>query len=189
MNGAYDLEGVIWHQHSNKLMVEILKLFPKDVPVIDIGCGHNFYISVLKYAGYVNAWGLDLVDLGSRHFFLQDVTQDFSKMNIPIWRPSNSFGKSNVISLECGEHLPSQFSNQYLDNVTMFKGDVLLSWAVPGQAGHGHVNCQSNSWVIEEMRKRGYAIDFQKTHDLRQAVSGCHCSWLINTLMYFKPAL
>ncbi|HXP51386.1 MAG TPA: hypothetical protein VN922_15625, partial [Bacteroidia bacterium] len=51
-NGGYQNEDVVWHQHSNKLMVKILEYFPKDIPVIDLGCGHNWYCGVLQHLGY-----------------------------------------------------------------------------------------------------------------------------------------
>lgn len=175
INGGYDLEGVVWHQHSNMLMKKILEYFSKDISVIDIGCGHNFYVSVLNYAGY-NAIGCDMVDLGSKYFFQADITKPIT---VDKYR--------NVISLEVGEHVPENKSNEYLNNITRFGGDVLLSWAVPGQDGIGHINCQSNEWVIAQMNDRGYSIDLVKTMELRSAVNSCHCNWFRNTIMYFAP--
>lgn len=179
-NGAYDLEGVIWHQHSNKLMVEILKLWPeKNIPVIDLGCGHNFYINVLRYAGYEEVMGVDNVPMRS-----VDVIADITK---PIIHPDQDKRVRRVISLEVGEHIPAKLSDAYLNNLTSFGGDIIMSWAIPGQAGVGHINCQTNDWVIEQMDKRGYSINVGKTQQLRTAVIGCHCNWLKNTLFYFIP--
>lgn len=173
---SYDLEGVIYHQHSNKLMKKILEYFPKDIPVLDIGCGHNFYVSVLNYAGY-KARGCDEVDLGHRAFFPFDVT-----------KPMTNIGRvQNIISLEVGEHIPFELCAGYLDNLCRFGGDVIMSWAVPGQAGIGHVNCQDRQWVIEQMWNRGYTINKVRTDSMRTAVADCHCSWFQNTLMYFTP--
>lgn len=177
-NGAYDLEGVIWHQHSARLMKAILELWKdKSIPVIDLGCGLNYYITVLITAGYKGI-GIDAVDLGSKYFQQHDLTKPF------IPKP---VGVKNVLSLEVGEHLPSELSGVYLDNVCSFGGDVILSWAIPGQAGHGHINCQSNEWVCSEMKARGYEIDFGVTHWLRESVAQCHCSWFRNTVSYYKP--
>ncbi|HNP99553.1 MAG TPA: hypothetical protein PKK99_10890 [Bacteroidia bacterium] len=178
MNGSYDLEGVIWHQHSNKLMVKILELWPdKGVPVKDLGCGHNFYCNVLRYAGY-DAEGYDATVL-NKSINIIDLTR-------PI-QPGYIGPKFNTISLEVGEHLPSEFENIYLDNLTVGGLDIIMSWALPGQAGVGHINCQSNEWVISRMYDRGYILDHDKTRELRIAVNGCHCTWFQNTLMYFKP--
>jgi len=178
-NGSYDLEGVIWHQHSNKLMVEILKLWPeKEIPVIDLGCGHNFYINVLRYAGYKEVLGVDNVGLNG-----VDLISDVSAADFILSDEGNRTAR--VISLEVGEHIPPHLADAYLDNLTSFGGEILMSWAIPGQAGVGHINCQSNEWVAKEMAKRGYMLHATKTQDLRSAVAGCHCSWFTNTLMYF----
>lgn len=190
MNGAYDLEGVIYHQHSNKLMKKILELFKKHHAVIDIGCGHNFYVQVLEYAGYM-AVGCDLVDLGYRHFFMHDVTKPIHD----IYKPATvgtivghmDASKVNVISLEVGEHIPDEEAGGYLDNLCAFNGDVIMSWAVPGQAGVGHINCQTNDWVRDQMAQRGYSLCPFRTKELRIAVNGCHCTWFADTLMYFHP--
>jgi hypothetical protein len=175
--GSYDNDGVIWHQHSNHLMLKILEFFPKSFEVLDLGCGHNFYVTVLRYCGYT-ANGMDAVDLGSNYFYKQDLTK-------PL--PTEFTGRYyNVISLEVGEHIPAEYEDAYLNNITCLGGDVIMSWAVPGQAGIGHINCRSNEWVIEQMAKRGYRFNEERTASLREAVKNCHCSWFRNTLMYFK---
>lgn len=180
-NGSYDLEGVIWHQHSNKLMVEILKLWPeKEIPIIDLGCGHNFYINVLRYAGYKDVMGVDNVNLRS-----VDVVADITGKSFLVGLNAGQIVR-RVISLEVGEHIPAHLSDAYLDNLTSFGGDIIMSWAIPGQAGVGHINNRSNEWVINQMARRHYAINAGKTKQLRTAVIGCHCDWFLNTLLYFE---
>ena len=92
-------------------------------------------------------------------------------------------------SFEVGEHIPAEMSDAYRDNLARFGGDILMSWAVPGQAGIGHINCQTNDWVIEEMRKRGYKINWPETQRLRLVMQDCHCTWFRNTLMYFNTSV
>lgn len=180
-NGAYDLEGVLWHTHSNELMKKILELWPdKTIPVIDLGCGMNYYCSVLNYAGY-KAVGVDGTNLKA-----VDVVADITDQSLKsMWTIPE--GKCNIISLEVGEHIPLALSDLYLNNLTCFGGDIIMSWAIPGQAGIGHINCQSNDWVFVEMNRRGYTLDNYKTMGLRECVKNCHCNWLKKTLLYFKP--
>jgi len=182
LNGAYQQDDVIWHQHSNKLLVELLNHFTKEVPIIDLGCGHNWYANTLKVLGY-RAIGVDNAWYPSLDARV-DITIPIKPfIQVPI---INSIPeKWNVLSLEVGEHIPSELAAGYLDNVCSFGGDVCMSWAVKGQPGIGHINCQDNFWVISEMNNRGYAIDHIKTACLRHAVRDCHCSWFTNTLMYF----
>lgn len=182
-NGAYDLEGVIFHQHSNRLMEKILELWPdKSVPVVDLGCGHNFYCSVLECAGY-NAIGVDGVKMKG-----VDLVANITNLDLKFYMFTHYFtsGKPNILSLEVGEHIPQHLSDAYLHNITSFEGDIIMSWAVPGQAGIGHINCQSNEWVIEQMASRGYNHNQNKTTELREAVKECKCYWFKNTLMYFN---
>lgn len=173
-NGGYKPEDAVWHAYSPKLCLAIMEFFSKEIPIIDLGCGLNNYISIMNSLGY-NGIGVDKLDLGSRHFIQGDLS-----------KPIQLKGKHNVISFEVGEHLPSEYANSYLDNLTSFNGDIIMSWAIPGQAGIGHINCQSNEWVIEQMAKRGYKYNVVKSHQLRVAVSDCKCDWFVNTLMYFE---
>ena len=182
LNGAYQNEDVLWHQHSNKLLIELMKYYPSTTPVIDIGCGHNWYANVLKVLGY-SAIGVDKTWFPGVDAIL-DITIPL-KESIEKRFIDGAPEKWNVLSLEVGEHIPSNLSSNYLNNVCDFGGDILLSWAVPGQAGIGHINCRPNEWVINEMWERGYKIDTHKTQLLRGAVANCHCSWFQNTLMYF----
>lgn len=182
-NGGYDKDGVLWHQHSNKLLKQIMEFFPDDVPVYDLGCGHNFYVTVLQYFGY-DAWGIDSTDLGSRYFTQQDLTKPLKFYGYGVTREKVS---GNVISLEVGEHIPEELASVYLDNVASFGGDIIMSWAVPGQEGIGHINCRPNDWVIAEMQKRNYRMDDGRTETLRNSVLECHCNWFVKTLFYFTP--
>ena len=68
--------------------------------------------------------------------------------------------------------------------VVLSAAGVILSWAVPGQTGYGHVNEQPNGYVIEQMRARGFAHDSALSSELRQAVQ--QHGWLRNTLAAFS---
>lgn len=190
-NGAYDLEGVLWHTHSNQLMKAILELWPdKSIPVIDLGCGHNFYCAVLEYAGYM-ASGVDGVKMKGVDVVADITSIDDTSRAIDILDWYNNWWNKpiNVLSLEVGEHIPAELATAYLDNLTSFGGDIIMSWAIPGQAGVGHVNCQPNKWVYEQMEMRGYSLDLKKSNKLRAGVIGCKCDWFMRTLMYFKPTV
>jgi len=92
-----------------------------------------------------------------------------------------------VLSLEVGEHIPAQFTNQYLATLDRHNREgIILSWGVPGQGGHSHVNCLSNDEVIRMMSTIGYfqddyALKFQK--ELREAAI---YDWFKETAMVFK---
>jgi len=171
----YGMDGVVWHQHSNRLMLKLLELLPKDEFVSDIGCGLGYYIYCLRYAGY-HACGYDSLNILNSPYIEQvDLTKQ---------KPLHI--KQNIISFEVGEHIPKEFEENYLDWICSGESLVIMSWAVAGQDGVGHVNCQNNDYVIGKMREQGFAFLPSMTAELRESVHGCHCTWFRNTLMAFK---
>lgn len=84
----------------------------------------------------------------------------------------------------------ADFLDNYLNNVCNAcakDGKVVLSWAIPGQDGHGHVSNRSNVWVINEMEKRGFTLLAEDTLSVRSVIEE-RLSYFRNTLMIFKWA-
>lgn len=89
-----------------------------------------------------------------------------------------------VISLEVAEHIPRRYESIFLDNLARHaKEMIVLSWAVPGQPGDGHINCRMNIYAIYQLWRRGFRFEPRATSVLRG-----HCSlpWFQNTLMAFS---
>merc|ERR1711924_56131 len=84
-----------------------------------------------------------------------------------------------------GEHIPKQYERQFLDTITEKAAiGVVLSWAVPGQDGVGHVNCQTNDYVKGKMRERGFVFDVEATAAIRVAATAA--PWVKHTIMVFR---
>ena len=65
-----------------------------------------------------------------------------------------------VICLEVAEHIPKKYEDIFLSNLARHaENGIILSWAVPGQPGHYHVNNKPLSLVIESMKKFGFERD------------------------------
>ena len=46
--------------------------------------------------------------------------------------------------MEVAEHIPQQYEQIFLDNlVRLAKEGIILSWGVPGQRGHSHINLKN----------------------------------------------
>lgn len=90
-----------------------------------------------------------------------------------------------VVSLEVGEHIEAQYEQTFIDNVCShaLKG-VILSWAVPGQGGHHHVNMRTNEYVAQQLRLRGFEYVPADTDRLRSMVTTS--TWFQTTLMVFR---
>ena len=71
-----------------------------------------------------------------------------------------------------------------IDNICKFASkDIILSWAVPGQySASGHVNNQTNEYIIKQFFERKFIFNKRMTRTLRQYR---FYKWFENTLMVF----
>ena len=138
------------HQHDlglKKLLVD--EFSGTEQTFYDFGCGDAAYAKALNDAGLSvacydgNPATPQITDgLGA----VLDLTSDFD------------FGPRDwVICLEVGEHVPKEYEAKLLDNITKHASTgVIMSWALPGQRGTGHVNLQTNDYIASQMRDRGF---------------------------------
>ncbi|XP_076061481.1 uncharacterized protein LOC143037242 isoform X2 [Oratosquilla oratoria] len=88
-----------------------------------------------------------------------------------------------VMSLEVGEHIPSRFESKFLNNLVRHAcRGVVLSWALPGQGGHMHVNEQPNEYIQGRMDLLGFRYDMEGSMKLREVAE---LGWFRGTLMIF----
>ena len=168
-NGFWETEDGIGHIHDHALCTGIINYYTrKDVKkVFDFGCGLGDYaksfisnnLEVKAFDGNPNT---------------EKLTGGIGK----VLDFSNKFDLGETadcaMSLEVGEHIPKGYEQIFLDNICSHSNSkVLLSWAVVGQGGDGHVNCQNNDYVILEMKKRGFVYDEESSNRLR-SVSTAH---------------
>jgi len=144
--------------------------------VLDLGCGPGYYTKHFLDHG-IESKGYD----GNPN------TPTISKglCGVADLTQIHNFDKRDwVLSLEVGEHIPKEYEDIFIQNlINHSKIGIVLSWAVPGQPGDGHVNCQSNDYVISLMNKHGYSLDLNNTLQLREAAE---LWWFKNTLMVFR---
>jgi SAM-dependent methyltransferase len=142
----------------------------------DFGCGPGKYTAAFREAG-IEATGLDGNPLTNTipNCTVQDLTADFDL------EPVNF-----LLSLEVCEHVPKEFEAKLVSNINKHVapgGTLVLSWAVVGQGGFGHVNCQNNDYVIRLFEGLGYTYDLENSTSLRNSSS---LWWFKNTIMVFK---
>ena len=158
----------------------------KDKQLIDFGCGMGDYLKKLHDNGFSNLHGFEgEVRKGSPKFIKN---WDLSNP-IKNYEGYNSLKKSayNTICLEVGEHIPKQYESIFLDNITsLTTNKIILSWAIIGQLGDGHVNCMNNDEVILKMDKLGFKYLENDSIDARNSVSRFIASWFLKTIMIFQ---
>lgn len=163
------------HVFDRALCDAIIATFPVST-AIDIGCGKGDYVKAIREAG-ISCQGFD----GSPR------TPEFSDgmCGVKDFSEPQDIGMFDlVVCLEVGEHIPAKYEQVFIDNICRVSREyICLSWAIVGQGGTGHVNCRNNGYVINEMRNRGFVIDWEHTEYLREKST---LPWFRNTIMVFE---
>lgn len=167
------------HAFSYRLAEYVSKLLPKNEPLYDLGCGLGTYSKYLRDVGFTNVTaveGSDLEELFETKVEVHDLTQ-------PI-QPKNP---GNVLCLEVAEHIPGEYMDLLLDNISRCcSGYLVMSWAVRGQDGYGHVNCMDNYEVIGMLQDKGFAFLWGPSREARSVIEDFSCQWFKNTILIFK---
>jgi len=164
------------HDFSETLAEWIGWYLSKKDNVVDFGCGNGKYVSYLYEQGF-NVMGIEgnvETVTETDKFLEQDLTQPFG------------FECDNGMCLEVGEHIPKRYAKQVIDNLTNnVKNKLILSWAAPGQIGYYHVNCQTNEWVIKQLKKRGFNY-LKEDSELARDIVEDRFQYFKNTIMIFQ---
>jgi 2-polyprenyl-3-methyl-5-hydroxy-6-metoxy-1,4-benzoquinol methylase len=163
------------HEFDKPLCDAIIHLFGHVGRIIDIGCGKGDYVKAFLNKG-IDCIGYDGSPLTPA---LSDHTCSIMDFSSPV-----DIGKFDlVLCLEVGEHIPEQYEKVFIDNLSnASKEFIILSWAIEGQPGIGHVNCRNNPYIIRELQKRGFDYNAYISEYLREEST---LPWFKNTLMVF----
>ncbi len=143
---------------SAKRIVPILMDLINPETVIDIGCGIGTWLAEFKLSGaavhgvdgeYCKKAGLLIPE---SDFIATDLLQ--CSLDGKIEGVDKKF--SLCLSLEVAEHLPPEYSKEFVSLLTNFSEVVLFSAAIPYQGGTNHINEQWMPYWIEKFRKLGY---------------------------------
>jgi len=153
----------------------------------DLGAGVGQYghalrarLPKLEYYGYDGAGNVE------------EFTNNYVKF-VDLTQPLNLKQTDWVLSAEVGEHIPHKHEAQVIANIHAHncKG-VILTWAVPGQGGNGHINCHSNQYLIQIFEELGYTLNKDLSAALRAPRTGNQNWWFLHSAMAFdritKPA-
>lgn len=166
------------HVFDYRLAQWIGQYLSKHTPVIDLGCGKATYLRYLHDIGFedlLGVEGFDLRDFEFGNIIIHDLTE-----------PIDLKKRGNIICLEVAEHIPEEGLDIFLNTITKhLSGKLILSWAIPGQAGQGHVSCRHNIDVIHTLQALGLRLLHHDSLKARAMVSN-HAHWFRNTLLIFE---
>lgn len=177
MNGIWNAEFAKHHQSSEKLAKWFANYLPKDIHVIDFGCGTGYYIGYLEQYGFT-CTGID----GYKPEM--PLCKDFLQLDLTNYVDFEV--QCSVISLEVGEHLPKEAQETFVNNLVRHcDKHLVLSWAEIGQPGIGHINCRSQEDVISDIESRGFNLNKDATLDARNNIDD-NTDWFRRTLLIFE---
>ena len=176
-SGSWTEDQLHTHMTDQGLGEQFVNYFDQINPdrVVDVGCGNCGYANILKRGG-INVLALDGNDNkdACEGSFRQ---MDFGESTFHVSPEENLW----VYSLEVGEHLPKDKEDTFLDLLT--KGDgLIVSWAIPGQGGDGHINEQEASYIRRKIEDRGFVYDAHITKRMRDSARIAH---FVHNLMVF----
>lgn len=148
------------HITNDNLKLYLLDYYKKHnaKKVLDLGCGTGGYIKFLK-KNNINAIGVDNCD----------ICKDIEKWDLtkPYYNLSDY-----VQSFEVGEHIPKKYESIFIENIcNNAKKGIIMSWALPGQGGDGHINERSTLYIIRKIEKYGFKLNRDKTNKIRQNIT------------------
>ena len=159
----------------DKNLAEALSSFFIGSTVVDLGCGLGDYVKYFKSRGII----CDGYDGNPNTVILTKGECNIIDLSQPINIPKCDY----IFSLEVGEHIPKEFEDMLIDNLHKSnKKGMIISWAIEGQSGIGHVNCRNNDYIINKIEKLGYNYDILTSHLLREAAT---FPYFKNTIMVF----
>lgn len=134
--------------------------------VVDLGAGLGHYgklfqnTSIKKWTGYDGA--INIKEATDGYVRFMDLTQPHASDERPC------VGADWVLSLEVAEHIPSQYQEAFLRNIRCHaKLGAVVSWALPGQTGIGHVNEKPEEEQHAAMKRWGFQVDQVMTKEIR----------------------
>ena len=177
--GFWECSLGIGHVHDIHLCNSLIKFVKNNniKSVVDFGCGmadytKTFLQNQIKTDAFDGNPNTNLLTNGIASTL--DLSKDFDLKK----------KYDCVLTLEVGEHIPKEYEAIFLDNISNHTNNfVILSWAVEGQGGDGHVNCKNNDYIINQMKLRNFTYDIENSNLLRK---DSIVSWFKNTIMVFK---
>lgn len=144
--------------------------------VYEFGCGNGLYSKKMIESGFD-------VDASDGNPNTYNITNGLSYTR-DLTKNDELSPRDVVLCLEVGEHIPKKYEQIVLDNIfNSSKNIVILSWAIKGQPGNGHVNCQDNDYIIKQAEQRQFFFDEVSSKNFRRSSS---LKWFKNTIMVFK---
>ena len=159
-------KNLLKYRPAYHFLADLIAAHIKPTSVIDFGCGCGFILEKLMMHGITDVYGIEgskevepfIPDMLRSNIIIADILlADLSKYDL-------------AITIEVAEHLKTHDSAKFVNNICNASNNLIWwSAAAPGQAGTGHVNCQSLCWWVDVFEEVGlFEPDYERTYYLKQ---------------------
>lgn len=150
----------------------------KPASMLDIGCGEG-HAAAWFFARDVEVLGIDGCEAERLAIPRERLLVHDFETDGPV---SLAFKRDLAWACEFVEHVAPEHVDNIIETFRMCKV-VAMTHAVPGQAGHHHVNCQPAEYWIEKLASIGKRYDEPLSLALRGATPAL---WVKQSLMVFE---
>lgn len=152
--------------------------------VADVGCANGFLLEAFLDAGKRIA-GIELSPA------VAEVLRSDVRPFVSIGDFSEIRGRHDLVCcVEVAEHIPPARSEDLIESLTSLACDwIYFTAALPGQGGHGHINCRPHEEWLEMFEARGWEESTELTEGLREDLGAIErATWLIDNSFILRPA-
>ena len=140
---------------SATVLVPLVMELLRPTSVIDVGCGHGFWLRAFAERGVALIRGIDGEYVERSKLLIEPHCFTAADLSQPFRREGHY---DLAVCLEVAEHLPTAQSRSLVGALTESAPAVLFSAAFPGQGGTGHVNEQWPSYWRDLFAEAGFRM-------------------------------
>lgn len=172
-----------WENEVGRSIVKTLQ--PQSI--LDIGCGVGSYLEGALQYGCKDILGLDVSFETAKEFLTPEISPYIKYGDATKPLDLNRKFKC-VMSFETGEHIESDKTGVFIDNLCKHSSKyIILTAAPPGQAGTGHINLREKKFWISEVTKRNFKFDSKLCdHFVSEWAKFGVEKYILRNLMVFK---
>jgi hypothetical protein len=182
--GAWQYNGSEYHEshHLDSPIADWIGEFLRKKQIttlFDFGCATGHYLKRLSETSP----NLDLLGVEPACEDRMDLLFD-KILQHDLAKPFDLGRKGSILCLEVLEHIPPQYESIAVENIVKHCDSYLfVSWARPGQGGHGHFN--EKSWDDVRTMFESHGFQFLQTETL-QARGLSAIDWIRNNFGVFR---
>ena len=174
---AFESDVASAHKIDLGIQASLEQLFEDDSSVVDFGCGNA------DYSRYLVEKGLDC-EAYDGNPNTPEMTNGFGRV-LDLTKPFDLGKKFDyVVCLEVAEHIPLEYQDIFVENLVKHTDFYLvISWAVEGQGGDGHINEQNEDYVLNLFKNKNMNYNKEVSDFIKHNAT---LGWFKETVYVFR---